>query len=126
MVARRCRICLELNPASIRIRVSSVSTYVQLPAEPLPKIVRRTATADIRDGCPRRQQVYVEKPEGRMLRVPPLHRSAAFRLQNRGQQEGVGKSRWGRQFEQFCSLKAALLCPEILRYVVTDEMRPAP
>ncbi len=60
-----------------------------------------------------------------MLRVPPLHRSAAFRLQNRGQQEGVGKSRWGRQFEQFCSLKAALLCPEILRYVVTDEMRPA-
>src|SRR5438876_8511640 len=57
MVARRCRICLKLNPASIRIRVSSVSTYVQLPAEPLPKIVRRTATADIRNGAPRRQYI---------------------------------------------------------------------
>src|ERR1017187_4639525 len=34
-----------LKPASISTRISSVSTYAQLPAEPLPRMVRRTGTA---------------------------------------------------------------------------------
>src|SRR5882672_11432753 len=45
IVANRCRIWRALNPASIKIRISSVSRYAQFPAEPLPRIVRRTGTA---------------------------------------------------------------------------------
>src|SRR5688572_16750847 len=43
--ARRSRICLALNPASISSRVLPHSTYAQLPLEPLPKIVNCTDTA---------------------------------------------------------------------------------
>ena len=49
--------------------------------------------------------------------------SAAFRLQNRGQQEGAGSGPWRRQFARFCSLKAALLCPETARQVVVFHLR---
>src|SRR5882672_7242786 len=63
MLARRARICLRLKPASIRMRVSSVSKYAQLPAEPLPKIVRRTGTANLRKSLTPRQ--HFSDPNGK-------------------------------------------------------------
>src|SRR6266403_3152326 len=68
MVANRFRICRRLNPASMRIRASSVSTYAQLPAEPLPKIVRRTGMADIREKKTREQ--YFLSARKQMGRYP--------------------------------------------------------
>jgi len=44
------------------MRDSSVSTYAQLPEEPLPRIVRRTATiAEISRVREKRQRFFVEK-----------------------------------------------------------------
>src|SRR5258708_3558509 len=68
MVANRFRICRRLNPASMRIRASSVSTYAQLPAEPLPKIVRRTGMADIRNKG-KREQYFCHQQHGLNFKV---------------------------------------------------------
>src|SRR5438552_1909459 len=85
MVANRFRICRRLNPASIRIRASSVSTYAQLPAEPLPKIVKRTGMADIKEKATTQQYFCHQVFKG--LEVLP-----GFVASSSG--EGAGASTW--------------------------------
>src|SRR6266571_5368610 len=72
IVANRFRICRRLNPASIRIRASSVSTYAQLPAEPLPKIVKRTGMADIKEKATTQQYFCQQENRSVAIRSVPV------------------------------------------------------